>query len=311
MKVKNPKVLVVTNMYPSDGDVSWRGSFVKEQVDSCKKIGPVEIDVFHIKGKVCGGNNINYVLAHFKIAYLMLKNKYDIIHCHHAFCVIVAIFFFRRIIYTVHEGELNNHFTSHLIKAAILISKYSIFVSRLEFERSKKKNKIFLPCGIDFDYFELKEQEYINQVLFPADPKRTEKNSWIIESIENRLKAEFGITVFYGGKIPRNQMPERMRESLCVLSCGKFESDGLVVKEAMALNVPIISTNVGNSKYYVDETCGVIIDPTSESLYSAIKNVFYNRDLYTNGRSKLDSLNISSNAVAMELLSIYERFLSR
>ena len=89
-------ILVVTNMYPSEGDASWRGSFVKEQVDACRELAKnnnsseLSLDVFHIKSRVCGGSNFNYITSFFKLFVKILFGQYHLVHCHHAFCVLVC-----------------------------------------------------------------------------------------------------------------------------------------------------------------------------------------------------------------------------
>lgn len=192
------RILVVTNMYPSEGDVSWRGSFVKEQVDFYKKLHPEAIiDVFHIKGKVSGASNLNYLLSFPSLIKKLLFGRYTIVHCHHAFCALLCVPWFYRLIYTVHEGELNNtSWRSRIIKAAIHISKIAIFVSHKEFLKSSKRNKQFLPCGVDFEVFKpitnkAKLKHELNLptdkmiIFFPADPGRPEKNADILKQVQS------------------------------------------------------------------------------------------------------------------------------
>lgn len=301
------KILLVTNMYPSEGDVSWRGSFVREQVVAVEEQSEnIKYDIFHIKGRVSRGSNLNYLLAPFAIFKKVLKGSYDIIHCHHAFCVLVSFFFRKKIIYTVHEGELNNHITSLAIKLAILLSHKVIYVNKSEFDKSKHKCKYFLPCGIDFSMFKPSELPSENYILFPADPARQEKNASMLKCIEDEVKLAFpSVSFIYGGCIPRENMPKVMRKALIVITIGKFESDGLVLKEAMASNSPVISTNVGNSAFYLDDGSGLICDANSISLFNSIVEVINNRHKYTHGRLRLESLSVDQDNTAKKLIDIY------
>jgi glycosyltransferase involved in cell wall biosynthesis len=45
-----------------------------------------------------------------------------------------------------------------------------------------------------------------------------------------------------------------------LLECG-----GAVVLEAMAMEIPVIATNWGGPAEYLDESCGILIEPTQES----------------------------------------------
>lgn len=301
-------ILLVTNMYPSEGDVSWRGSFVKEQVDMSHTYNKnIDYDVLHIKGRICGGSNLNYLLAPLLVLKKILFNKYDAIHCHHAFCVFVSILFFNKIIYTVHEGELNNHKTSVLIKLAIFLSRKVIFVNQTEFLKSNHKRKFFLPCGIDFSVFKPSNSVPSDYILFPADPNRCEKNAHLLREAESFISANYpNVKFVYGGKIPREDMPSLMRQALLIVTIGKFESDGLVLKEAMASNVPVVSTEVGNARYYLDEHSGITCAPNKSSLIDAILLILKNREHYLNGRKRLETLQVDQKVVVMNLAKIYK-----
>ena len=258
-------------MYPQEGKRSWEGSFIKEQVDLVVKLDDqISYDLVHIKAKFSGGSNLEYLLAPLIIFWKLCKKNYTYIHCHHAFCVLICFFLFKKIIYTVHEGELNNSRTSFLIKLAILLSYKCIYVNYTEYKNSKHPRRYFIPCGVNFDLFTPdKETKKVNatNIFFPADPLREEKNAALLKDIESEIGVLYpDLQVVFGGSILRKDMPAIMRDSFMVISIGKFESDGLVAKEAMALNVPLISTNVGNAAYYIDDKSGIIIEPNSLSL---------------------------------------------
>jgi len=306
-------ILVVTNMYPSEGDVSWRGSFVKEQVDECRKLAKskgfdeLSLDVFHIKARVCGGSNFNYITSFFKLLFKILFGRYDLVHCHHAFCALICAPFFNKIIYTVHEGALNNASTSPLIKLAIKLSARVIYVNKAAFENSVKDKKYFLPCGIDFDKFVPIKNPKRDYILFPAAPHRKEKNAALLQKIESEIIVKYPeISIMFGGDIARDDMPFIMGNALMIISIGDYESDGLVLKEAMALNVPVISTDVGNTKYYLNKASGIIINSDTNSLKEAISSIVENSENFWSGRKQLLNLQVDNKSTAEKLLGIYE-----
>ncbi|WP_338922367.1 glycosyltransferase family 4 protein [Pseudomonas silesiensis] len=315
------RILVVTNMYPSEGDVSWRGSFVKEQVDFYKKLHPEAIiDVFHIKGKVSGASNLNYLLSFPSLIKKLLFGRYTIVHCHHAFCALLCVPWFYRLIYTVHEGELNNtSWRSRIIKAAIHISKIAIFVSHKEFLKSSKRNKQFLPCGVDFEVFKpitnkAKLKHELNLptdkmiIFFPADPGRPEKNADILKQVQSiALKKNNPWVFIYGGTIPKNKIASWMAAADIVISIGKYESDGMVIKEAIACNTPILSTDVGNSRIYIDENCGIIVDAKPNIIYHSIEKIIRDPKKFSFGREKLIHLNQDMQNVTLQLKTIYKQ----
>jgi glycosyltransferase involved in cell wall biosynthesis len=46
-----------------------------------------------------------------------------------------------------------------------------------------------------------------------------------------------------------------------------FECGGAVVLEAMAVSLPVVTTNWGGPTDYVNETCGILVDPTSPAAF--------------------------------------------
>lgn len=300
-------VLLVTNMYPSEGDHSWRGSFVKEQIESIQSVHEkINFDIVHIKGRVSGGGNWSYFKAICQVFKKVLKNDYNLIHCHHAFCVLISILTFKPVLYTVHEGELNNSWTSIVIKVAIFFSNKVIYVNKNEYERSCKKEKAFIPCGIDLKRFRPYSEKPERVLFFPADPSREIKNARLLMSIEAQLMSEYPeFNIKYGGDVPREKMQDVMAKVFLVISIGKFESDGLVAKEAMASNVPLVSTDVGNVKYYLGDRAGIIIAENSDELLMAIRMIIENRENYVYGRELLIEKGAEMRDAARKVISFY------
>ena len=306
-------------MYPRHGDVTWRGGFVKDQVEAYKKLQPdAKIDVYHIKAKISGGSNFSYLKALFDLTYKFFFGKYDVVHSHHAFCTLLCLFGRKKLIYTVHEGELNNKkIRSALIKVAILMAKSVIYVSQAEFDNSKKPRKYFLPCGVNHTDFTpannvtevrntlgLSSQKDI--ILFPADPNRPEKNASILKEVEVKAKSMGDNWTFvYGGKIDKSEMPKYMQASDLVVSIGQYESDGMVIKEALACNTPVIATNVGNAKLYINDKNGILVEANVENTYKAITKIMTNNKLYRHGREHLLMLGQDMECVSKQLNNIY------
>lgn len=313
------KVLIVTNMYPSLEDVSWRGGFVKDQVDAYQQSQPeVKIDVYHIKAKISGGSNLSYVKAFFTLTYKFLFENYDVIHSHHAFCTLLCLFGRSRLVYTVHEGELNNKkIRSALIKSAIILARSVVYVSMSEFKKSKKARKYLLPCGVNHiefapakDIVESRRKLGLtldkNIILFPADPNRPEKNAGVLREVEQTAKQSGDDWTFlYGGKIDKSDMPMYMQVSDLVVSIGQYESDGMVIKEALACNTPVLATNVGNAELYINNRNGKLIEAEAKTAYQAISEILTNNASYRHGREHLLKLGQDMECVSKNLDNIY------
>ena len=79
------KILHVTTNYPTP-EYPIFGIFVKEQVESLRKIG-IDCDVFYCDGK--GRGFKQYITYLPKLWWKSMFGGYDIIHCHHALSAVL------------------------------------------------------------------------------------------------------------------------------------------------------------------------------------------------------------------------------
>lgn len=311
------KVLLVTNMYPYSGK-AWLGAFVKEQFSWLKDNHLINCDKFVFKANSFGRSRLNYI---FKLpSYLLycIRFRPQIIHSHHYITTLLTrIFWYRKLIYTVHEGELQQGgMQAWFIRLAIKLSSSVIFVNQDMYQHSSKKKKAFLPCGVNVQKFYPIEKQRARQQLglefdclylfFPADKQRQEKNPHFlkvfIEQNQNFI-ADNNIKVIWGGAINYDDMPLYMNAADLLVQFSHFESDGMVIKEAMSCNLPVISFAVGNAELYLDgSVAGSIIKDDTTELKQKI--VFWKKQQST-GREKIYSLTMDSKSVGEQLIKIY------
>jgi len=309
------RILVVTNMYPSEFDVSWRGIFIEEQIKSLMDNSVnLKFDLLHVKGRLSGGTNFNYVIGLYKYLWLRFRHDYDFIWAHHSFCVFLAsIVPLKPIVYSVHEGFITGGIKYFITKLGIAFSDYQIFVNSRLFRATNSKRSVLIPCGVNLNKFlpikkgglgYKKEWSSKNfNIFFPADPKRPEKNcTFVLNFIsEKRDWLEKNRVEFhFGGNIEREDMMKWIASSDCVVCMSNFESDGMVIKEAMACDIPVISFNVGNASWYLhDNEAGTIIRPDNHEFLEAIR--LWKSKGRSKGRSKLTGLGLSDETVAKKI----------
>ena len=101
------RVLVVTNMYPTD-EAPYYGIFVKEQVESLRRLG-IEVDVEVHLGRA---SKWRYLSGLFSLTRRLRAGNYDLIHSHHTYSTVLALAARRLgrrrppIVQTFHEGEV-------------------------------------------------------------------------------------------------------------------------------------------------------------------------------------------------------------
>ena len=90
----------------------------------------------------------------------------------------------------------------------------------------------------------------------------------------------------------------------------KWEGFGLVALEAMALGVPVVSTNSGGLVKIMDASCGVICS-TKDEFVAAIKSLLTDEDLYASKSSGATKRALEYNNIdeyCGKLLEIYRSF---
>lgn len=169
--MKKRKILVITNMYPTDQHKSF-GVFVKNQVDALRKAG-LEIDVLAITNPLSGKKNviIKYVKWLFQaIYYLIVKGKsYGVVHAHYVFPsgkigLLFKKIYKTRLIVTAHGGDIDKmarknkwiyNSTKKILSEAdhvISVGEQLFNTIHQEFDVSKEKHSI-INMGVNRNIF--------------------------------------------------------------------------------------------------------------------------------------------------------------
>ena len=108
------------------------------------------------------------------------------------------------------------------------------------------------------------------ELLFPADPRRPEKNHLLCLKTGQELESrgwQVGLTVLQ--KQPRSVVWDRMLTADVTLITSTREGGPLVAKEAVWCGCPVVSVDVGD----VSEWLGKIFDATPQALADGIEEV--------------------------------------
>ncbi len=309
-------------MYPSEEDESWRGVFVKEQVDALTQLFDMDINVCHIKGKITNnGSTLNYVKWLFILPYMAFKYKFKLVHSHHFLCALIAKLCTKcHHIYTVHEGELQtNTYKSKLIQLAVKWSDIVIYVNQEMYASSTHSEKYFIPSGVNLERFILIDRQEarmrlgldVNKyyILFPSSPLRMEKNAKFLQSfLDNNPEfvSNRSIEVIWGGGLEYSRMYLYMNASDVLVSFSDYESDGMVFKEAMACDLPVVTFRVGNSDiYFSDGSSGSIIGRDEKQFKEQL--IYWMKVGRSRGRDKLAMLEMDANTIAEKLYAVYSK----
>jgi glycosyltransferase involved in cell wall biosynthesis len=305
------KVLVVTNMYPRP-EAPAHGVFVADQVESLRRLG-VETDVFFMNGRA---NKLNYAAAYPRLWNHLRKNRYDIVHAHYIFSGLVARAQWQAPVVLTHHGpEVFMTWERHVCRAATGWFHRVIVVSQEMKDRLGYAGATVIPCGVNLERFApIDRLAARRRVGLPLDKKlvlwageyfRPEKRYEIVEAAMAALSAEDPDVelVLLSGR-PHGEVPVYMNAADVLLLTSDAEGSPMVVKEAMACNVPVVSTAVGDVPDVIGGTAGCHItsqDPADVVAKLKAALAFGRR---TDGREAVRRFDL--DAISRRIIEVYE-----
>jgi teichuronic acid biosynthesis glycosyltransferase TuaC len=308
------KVLVVTNMYPDPEQPAF-GTFVKDQVESLKRAG-IEVDVLFVNGR---RRKLDYLWGIFRFWWLLLKNRYDIIHAHYAITGLIArLQFLYPIVVTYHGGEVKDHVPRWLkyfaLRGPQMFSRV-IVVNRQEKEIISHDAKVrVIPCGVNLDVFRPTPLDKARRVLglpmgkplvlWAGEYWQYEKRFELVEASLMLLQQHCpeAELVLVSGK-PHAAIPVYMSACDALVLTSRSEGSPMVIKEAMACNLPIVSTDVGDVAEIIEGVEGCyLVNPDPEDVADKLLRVLqWHRR--TEGRDKIRHL--GSDLIAQRIIAVY------
>ncbi|MCO8247052.1 glycosyltransferase, partial [Haladaptatus sp. AB643] len=107
--------------------------------------------------------------------------------------------------------------------------------------------------------------------------------------------------------VPHEEIPYYMNASDVLLVSSKREAGPMVVKEAAACNLPIISTDVGFVREVLDGVSNCTVSDVDSELVSAVEDVLTRGDP-SDGRTAIDGLSVDE--MADSIVDVYDRVLA-
>lgn len=305
------RVLVVTNMYPTPDKPAF-GTFVRDQVESLRALG-VDVDVFFMDGKA---SRLNYLRAFWGLRrWLGTHAPYDLIHAHYVFSGLVALSQRRLPVVLTHHGiEVVLGWQGYLCRWVTPRADAVIVTSGVVKRALADDRAVVIPCGVDFGLFAPMPKEEARArlglprdaklVLFAGEP-RPEKRLDIIQAAVQRLSVEdASVRLVVASDRPHQEVPLYMNACDALALASEFEGSPMVIKEAMACNLPIVSVNVGDVDEIIGDTEGCYLCArTPEDMADKLRLALA-WDRRTDGRQRV--MHLSLDATARQILAVYE-----
>jgi glycosyltransferase involved in cell wall biosynthesis len=324
------KVLAVTNLWPAPG--SFRGVFVAEQVEGLRKLGhDVDVEVVaQSRGKA------DYLLAAPRVRRRASGGGYDLVHVHYGLTALSARLVGRvpRVL-SLYGSDVNEPWQRRITRLTAGRPAVRVYPSRRLVEAAGDPSGVVVPNGIDFDLFTplspedraaarsrlgFKPDDLV--VLFGAAPDNTVKRYEIFSAVLAALR-ERGLPVRElilpgPGQVRADVVPKfAAADLLLVTSRQGTESGPLIVKEAAAMDLPVVSVDVGDVREVLaGVTPSAVVpfppSPSDPELVSALVTAaaeVLGAGARSDGRSKI--ARYDQDAVVRTLVDVYSRILGR
>jgi glycosyltransferase involved in cell wall biosynthesis len=312
------RVLVVTNMSP-DPTYPGRGSFVRNQVAALRALGVDVTEHWFAPG------SRNYLPAVRAVRKLLGEQAFDIVHAHYGLNGWVArLAGAKPLVVTFHGNDVRHPVTGRLsrrlVPALDLVAPVSRALLAPENDipglPEQPGRTAILPCGADLDRFrpiprsEARERLGLKAdgryLLFPASPDRGVKRFDRAEEVARLADAE----LLHGGAIEPEDLPLWINAANAVLVPSANEGFGLVAVEALACDVPVLSTLVGIAPALLRNIDGCLAAPFEAHSWATLARTHLDSaDPRVAGRARAEWF--SAELLAARVLVAYRELLAQ
>jgi teichuronic acid biosynthesis glycosyltransferase TuaC len=323
------RVLAVTNIWPV-GD-SYRGIFVKEQVEALRQMG-VEVDVEVVaqdRGKA------DYLLAAARVRRRAREGNYDLVHVHYGMAAWSARFV-RQLprVLSVYGSDVNVPWQRAVTRMGWGGTAARIYVSPNLAANSGDPEGYVIADGVDFSLFSPGDRDEARAsfgvapgelvVLFGGHPDNQVKGYDVFTDVLTELRAR-GLPireiVLVGTGQSRSAVPVKFAAADVMLFTSRKGSEGSpsVIKEASVMGLPVVSVNVGDAAEVLDGvTPSAVVDfPEpwgTDAARAALITTLADQTAHilaqgtrSNGRER--NARLDSRRVAEQVMKIYRQIL--
>ncbi|QLG50762.1 glycosyltransferase [Natrinema halophilum] len=295
-------------------------SFFEQQIAVLEDRG-IECTVIGVPGDYSAESPrtpLDYLRFYPQVLSHVLSDEYDLVHGHYG---LVAPFLIaqpvRPVVLTLWGTDVMSDmgWLRRISRYGARFADATIVPSPV-MSRELDVDHVEIPFGVDTNQFRPIPRDQARErvgwdtddriALFPYDPSRDVKDFQRAERVVDRANADLEVRTI--DEVPYEEMPYYMNASDVLLVTSRRESGPMVVKEAAACNVPIVSTAVGFVRRTIDDVDNCIVGTTDDELITGLECVL-DGTRRTNGRDVIDGLGLES--MGDRVLDVYRRVLDR
>ena len=275
------------------------------------------------RSRRCGGDEVeadlfsfprgrgHYLPATRRLRRLLRRERFDLVHAHYGlagWCALLAGA--QPLVVSFHGTDVRHWLVGPLSRRLAWRADLVAAVSRALFSPENDRpglprvpGSAVLPCGADVEALppdaapggaqRLGLDAEGRYLLFPANPDRPEKRA----DRAAEVAAATGAELLTGGALDPDQMPLWVNAANAVLVTSDHEGFGLVCVEALACDVPVLSTQVGIAPYALAGIEGALCGPFDPAAWAVAARVHLDAaDPRISGRARAVSLSAARMA---------------
>ncbi len=322
------RVLVVTNLWPTEADPSY-GAAIRAQMESLQTFG-VNYNVVFVNGRE---SKLNYLRGIFEVRQRLAAHDYDLIYAHFGLSGWVARFQRKVPVVVKFMGDdvlgqfdwrgritlmgrfyqISSIILAHFIEGAIVMSQEMK-------QKLRRKDACIMPPGVNLEVFRPLDRDEVRRtlgldaakkyVLFPYAPAVPGKRFDLVQEAVKLARAEVPeLEILQIAGIAQQKMPLYYNAADMLLLPSQAEGSPNAVKEAMAVNLPVICAEVGDARELIGPTEGCHIVPREAPVIAQKIVEVCRRDARTNGRDWIAKWSLQG--AASKVLEVFAQALAR
>ncbi|NLV10323.1 glycosyltransferase [Halomicrobium mukohataei] len=289
-------------------------SFYRQQVDALEELG-LNCDTVAVPNSDDGTRRLRHYARFYGATLRKSLSEYDVVHANYGLTAPAALAQRRRpVVLSLWGSDLLGAYGRLSTWCANRCDEVIVMSDAMATELDRDAHVI--PHGVDMERFsptaqasardELGWDQNARIVLFPYDPERPIKDfpraRAVVDDAASRLDAHVALRTVSG--VDHGEIPRYMNATDVMLLTSRREGSPNTVKEALACNCPVVSTDVGDVSNYVEalDYSGVCADDDElvERLVATLRAA-----PVSEGREQVTALGLSE--MARNIASVYRR----